>query len=396
MYEIGQEEIDAVARVIRSGQLFRYRGGEGGEADRFERRMAELLGARHFLAVTSGTAALVCGLAGLEIGPGDEVLVPAYTWLASPAAVLAVGAIPVLVECDESLTMDPDDLERKIGPRTRAIMPVHMVGRPCCMDRILAIARARGLYVIEDACQAVGGSYKGRRLTTLGNAGAFSFNQCKNIACGEGGGLATSDTRLYHRALVQHDLGSNFREHVSELQVPVFLGGNYRFNEILAAIMNEQLTRLDGILERLRVRKNHFLGCLKPHALFRPTPSHDPAGDCGSNLAVIFETAEARIRFAEQAQAAFGFGVGSPIDSDIHVYVNWAPLLEQRASHHPLTSPYHHPANQGCRTITREDCPRTLDILSRTAYLPMPIKESPAWFEGLAENVRRAADRVAG
>ena len=207
MYEIGQEEIDAVAKVIRSGQLFRFRGGEGGEADTFEARMRELLGSRHFLSVTSGTAALICGLAGLEIGPGDEVLVPAYTWLASPGAVLAAGAIPVLVDCDESLTMDPDDLERRIGPRTRAIMPVHMVGRPCNLDRILAIAKERGLKVIEDACQAVGGSYGGRRLTTLGDAGAFSFNQFKNIGCGEGGGLTTSDTAVYHRALVHHDLG---------------------------------------------------------------------------------------------------------------------------------------------------------------------------------------------
>jgi len=100
MYDIGEEEIEAVGTVIRTRQLFRYRGGEGGETDVFERRMAELLGVRHFLAVTSGTAALTCGLAGLGIGPGDEVLVPAYTWLASPAAVLTVGAIPVLVECD--------------------------------------------------------------------------------------------------------------------------------------------------------------------------------------------------------------------------------------------------------------------------------------------------------
>jgi len=395
MYEIGQEEIDAVARVIRSGQLFRFRGGEGGEADTFEARMRELLGAKHFLSLTSGTAALICGLAGLEIGPGDEVLVPAYTWLASPGAVLAVGAIPVLVECDESLTMDPDDLERRIGPRTRAIMPVHMVGRPCNMDRILAIAKERGLKVIEDACQAVGGSYGGRRLTTLGDAGAFSFNQFKNIACGEGGGLTTNDTSVYHRALVHHDLGSTFRVHVKELQVPLFLGANYRFNEVLAAIMNAQLTRLDGILERLRARRDRFLGSLKPHAAFRPTPSHDLAGDCGSNLALLFETAEARALFAARVgEIDLQIAVTAPIDSGLHVYTNWTPLLEQRASAHPQTCAYHHPANQGCRTVTKDSCPRTLEILARTAYLPMDIKKDLAWFERLAEIANRAADRV--
>jgi hypothetical protein len=260
----------------------------------------------------------------------------------------------VLVECDESLTMDVDDLERKIGPRTKAIMPVHMVGRPCRMDRILAIARKHELKIIEDACQAVGGSYQGRRLTTLGHAGAFSFNQFKNIACGEGGGLATNDTLVYHRALIYHDLGANFRVHVKELQVPVFLGGNYRFNEVLAAIMNVQLSRLDGILERLRARKNRFLACLKPHELFRPTPTHDAAGDCGTNLALIFATVEARTQFVERMKEIDPeVSVSSPIDSGIHVYANWKPLLEQRASYHPLTCAYHHPANRECRKITK-------------------------------------------
>ncbi len=193
MYEIGQEEIDAVARVIRSGQLFRYRGGEGGECDQFEKELAESMGCRHALLLTSGTVSLISGLVGLGIGPGDEVILPAYTWLASPGAVLHVGAIPVLAEIDESLTLDPDDFCRKITPRVKAVMPVHMSGRPCDMARICASARQRGIRVIEDACQAVGGSFQNRRLATIGEAGAFSFNHFKNIAAGEGGAMLTSD-----------------------------------------------------------------------------------------------------------------------------------------------------------------------------------------------------------
>ena len=155
MYEIGQEEIEAVAAVLRSGQLFRYRGGEGGQADACEKRLAELCGCQHALVVTSGTAALICALVGLGIGPGDEVIVPAYTWLASAGAVLNVGAIPVLANADETLTLDPADFERRIGPRTKAVIPVHMGGRPANMDAILAVARRHGLHVLEDACQAI-------------------------------------------------------------------------------------------------------------------------------------------------------------------------------------------------------------------------------------------------
>ena len=183
--------------------------------------------------------------------------------------------------------------------------------------------------------------------------------------------------------------------HVKELQIPVFLGANYRFNEILAAIMNAQLTRLDGILGRLRARRDRFLESLKPNAAFRPTPSHDLAGDCGSNLALLFETAEARQLFADKvSEIDPQISVTSPIDSGLHVYTNWTPLLEQRASAHPLTCAYHHPANQGCRTVTRDSCPRTLEILARTAFLPMDIRKDRSWFEHLAEVSNRAADRI--
>ena len=130
MYIIGKEEVDAVERVIESKQLFRYRGGEGGESDSFEKEWSEKIGSKHTIAVTSGTAALISGLVGMGIGPGDEVIVPAYTFMATALAPLAVGAVPILAEVDASLTIDPKDVERKITPRTKVILPVHMVGLP--------------------------------------------------------------------------------------------------------------------------------------------------------------------------------------------------------------------------------------------------------------------------
>ena len=204
MYRIGQEEVDAVARVIASRQLFKINNGLQ-ETMHAEEELSALLGAPHALLMTSGHAALVSALIAMGIGPGDQVIVPAYTYIATAMAVVAAGAIPVICEVDETLTMDPDDMERCITPATRAVIPVHIQGFPCRMDRITEIAHRHGLLVLEDACQADGGSFGGARLGTIGDAGALSFNFYKLITCGEGGALLTHDQKLLERALIYHD-----------------------------------------------------------------------------------------------------------------------------------------------------------------------------------------------
>ena len=163
MFRIGQEEIDEVAKVIRAGKLFRINDGLK-ETATFEREIAEKVGVRYALCVTGGTAALTCALAGLGIGPGDEVIVPAYTFMATALAVTSVGAIPVLAEIDETMTIDLNDVERKLTPNVRAVIPVDMVGFPCDMERLMAMSRRHGFFVVEDACQADGGSFRGKRL----------------------------------------------------------------------------------------------------------------------------------------------------------------------------------------------------------------------------------------
>ncbi len=196
MYRIGTQEAQAVAQVIRSGKLFRYHAG--GQCEKFEQRYAEYVGVKHAGLTSSGTTALTAALAGLDIGPGDEVIVPAYTYMATAIAVLAVGAIPVVIDVDESLTLSPSALDEAIGPRTRAVIPVHMIGLPCDMRAIMRIARRRKLKVVEDACQAVGGGYEGKMLGGIGHAGAFSFNYFKNMTCGEGGGVAPAGSGRGH------------------------------------------------------------------------------------------------------------------------------------------------------------------------------------------------------
>src|SRR2546423_1010696 len=167
-------EIDAVTELLRTGQLFRF--NPNSQVRAFEREAAEWIGVKHALMVNSGTSALICALTGLGIGPGDEVIVPGYTYIATAAAVVAVGAVPVICEIDESLGMDPNDLDARITPFTKAVIPVHMQGVPARLEQILSIAKKRGLLVIEDSCQCAGGVYRGKPVGAWGDAGAWSLN----------------------------------------------------------------------------------------------------------------------------------------------------------------------------------------------------------------------------
>lgn len=352
----------AAMRVLSSGELARYHTSRTSEVQRLEAELCRTIGVQHALGVNSGTSALICALVGAGIGPGDEVLVPAYTWVSSAAAPLAVGAIPVLVEVDESLTIDPADIERKITPNTRAIIPVHMMNLVCDMDRILAIAAKHDLVVIEDACQAVGLTYRGKRVGSLGHAGAFSFNQHKNIKAGEGGAVLTNDARVYARASMYHDVGSYTREDRVETNEPLFVGVNYRMPELSAAILRPQLRRLDAKLDRMRRRRKLAVEKLRegPFSDMKVAPHHDPESAVG--LAVTFDDPE-RAR-------AFGSvrGVSRLIDTGRHVYSNWQSILAKRTAH-PKMNPY--AWAQRDIELGTSCCPKTLDILARTCSVSL-------------------------
>ena len=273
MPRIGVREWWAASRAIAGGNLLRFEGKHG-FTDQFESRLASMIGAKHVLTVNGGTSALICALAGAGIGPGDEVLVPAYTWMATAAAPVMVGAVPVLVDIDESLTIDPADIERKITPHTRAIMPVHMLNLPCNMDAIMAIAKKRKLLVIEDACQSVGVRYKDRYCGAIGDAGAFSFNAYKNINIGEGGAVITSEDRIFARARQYHDLGAAVRNHEETFNEPAFVGVNMRATELEGAMLGAQLSKLAPMLKRLRKRRQMFEPILAKSGKFRVSPHH--------------------------------------------------------------------------------------------------------------------------
>lgn len=200
----GEEERREVGEVLDTGVLFRYgfdaaRRGEY-KAKRFESMLAKATGARYAHLVSSGTAALSVALAACGIGAGSEVIVPPFTFVATFEAVLMAGAVPVFAEIDDTLCLDPDRLEPALTPRTRAVLPVHMCGAMARIDAIRDFCKSHDLVLIEDACQALGASYKGTPLGRFGRMGCFSFDAVKTVTCGEGGGIITDETALYEAA----------------------------------------------------------------------------------------------------------------------------------------------------------------------------------------------------
>ena len=387
MYRIGKEEIEAVTRVIESKQLFKVNSGNR-EVEHFQEEMQEKFGVKHTLLMTSGHAALVSALVAMGVGPGDEVIVPAYTYIATAMAVLQVGAIPVIGEIDETLTLCPIDVEKKITKHTKVILPVHIQGLPSNMDALLAVAKKHGVMVLEDACQADGGSYKGRRLGTIGDAGAFSFNYYKIMTAGEGGALVTNDSLLHQRALIYHDSSAvAFFGKQLDGSVPTFCGTEFRTNEITGAILREQLKRVDGILGDLRKHKKTIMDALKNDYKF--IPSNDSEGDCATTLAFLFDTEEEAKRF-ERCEGVWGVG-GRPIDAAKHVYNNWMPVMEKRGALNPNMDPFKMEANRDIiPDYTHDMCKRSLDILSRVVLISLHPDMTEAEINKMIENFKKA------
>lgn len=387
MYRIGKEEIEAVTRVINSRDLFKINGG-GQECMHFEEELKAKFGISYALLMTSGSAALTSALIGMGVGPGDEVIVPAYTYIATAIAVTATGAVPVIAEADDSLTLDPEDFERKISPHTKAVIPVHIQGFPSDMDRIKEIAGRHGVTVLEDACQSDGGSYKGKRLGTIGDAGAYSFNFFKVITCGEGGALVTDDRKIYERALIYHDSSAiaYFGNQLDGISEPQFCGAEYRVSEFTGAIMREQLKKLDPILADLRRNKRYLMDRLGKE--YRFVRSNDIDGDCGTTLPFFFDTEKEALAFKAKADAA-GIGGTRPIDTGKHVYSNWTPVMEKRGAFNPKFDPFRFEENQGLQTDYSPDmCPKTLDLLSRAVYIGVNPDMDEAALDALADKLR--------
>ena len=356
---VGEEERREVEEILQSGYLSRYGSLDNPDFKRkvatLEEMFAGIIGVKHCLAVNGGTSAIMASLAALGIQPGAEIIVPGYTYIATMSAVIAVGGVPVLAEIDESLTLDTKDVRRKITDKTQGIIPVHMLGNPCDMDRIMEIAREHRLFVLEDGCQALGAGYKGKKVGSFGDMAAFSLNVNKTITAGDGGLAVTDNKRLYERAFGFHDQGHIPSLLGVEFGARTILGLNLKLNELTGAFAIGQLRKLDGIVQTLKVKKSRFKDAITAGGIrnmeFRKINDPD---ECHTILTVLFHDARTARRVAQSLDTI-------PVaDSGWHVYANMEHLLAYKDE-------------DGNRPYRCHMLPQTDDILSRAVNLSVGV-----------------------
>jgi 8-amino-3,8-dideoxy-alpha-D-manno-octulosonate transaminase len=370
-----EDERRQVLEVLETGRPFRWYG-RGSEPPMkvatFEKEFAARMGTKYALGVTSGTTALQTALAALGIGPGDEVILPAWTWHSCFNTVVHAGALPVCAEIDESFNLDPRDIERHITPATKLIMAVHLQGNPCDLDAVLAVARPRGIRVLEDCAQSVGGSYKGKPLGSIGDIAIYSLQLNKTITAGEGGAVAMSDPLLYERAVRFHDMGGIRPLHEKQIPSPQagwFMGTNYRMSEFTGGVLLAQLRKLDTIVTAVRANAKRVYDGVRdlPGIRFRKLP--DPQGEIGAGVFLEFETAARRDRFLALMKAE-GVPASPPGGS---VILPIQPHIEKKITVHPAWPSFNTPRGRAIQ-YGKASCPRTIDILSRFAGVLMDPK----------------------
>lgn len=330
-YELfGAEERKEVNDVLETGILMRY-GFDGPrkgiwKAKELEQEINKTFNVAHSQLVSSGTAALTVALSALGIGAGDEVIMPTFTFVASFEAVISVGAIPVLTDIDESLTLDPKAVEEAITPRTKAIMPVHMCGSMAWLDELKAICDKHNLVLLEDACQAIGATYKGKSVGTIGHAGTFSFDFVKIITTAEGGAVLTNNKEVYEKCDQFSDHGHDHMGKDRGADLHPYLGYNYRISELHAAVGLAQIRKLGQFLEMQKRNNRIIYEALKdvPGISFRVIP--DPAGDTGSFLSFFLPTEDMARKAATELAAAGITGNFYWYDNNWHYLRKWKHL----------------------------------------------------------------------
>jgi 8-amino-3,8-dideoxy-alpha-D-manno-octulosonate transaminase len=322
----GAEERKEVNEVLESGILMRYgfdaqRNGHW-KAKELEQALCDKLNAPYTQLTSSGTSALTTAMAALGLGAGDEIIMPTFTFVASFESIFSVGATPVLVDIDDTLTLSPAAVEAAITPKTKAVMPVHMCGSMADLDALKAICEKHNLILLEDACQSFGGTYKGKALGTIGDAGTFSFDFVKTITCGEGGGIVTNSKDVYTKCDAYQDHGHDHLGVDRGADLHPYLGYNYRISELHAAVGLAQLRKLDTFLEIQRKTKKIFKNALAaiPEVRFRRLP--DESGDTATFLG-FFLPDEATTRKVSANLKAAGIVNFYYFDNNWHYIRNW-------------------------------------------------------------------------
>jgi len=370
---IGPEEEALVLDVLRRKEPFRYYGFDPARpppmAAQLEKELREYVGTDYALAVSSGSAALEVAMAAAGIGPGDEVIVNAWSWISCFTSIVRVGARPVLAEVDDTLNLDPAEIGRLATPRTRAVIVVHYQGVAAEVDRIRHEAHQRSLFVIEDCAQSLGTRYRGRQIGSWGDIGTFSLQANKVATSGEGGLVVTRDPRIYERAVRFHDLGTYraFHAAIVPAQEPAFAGGQYRMSELTAAVALAQLRKVDTIRDhcrRLNARIVSRVAGLKGLTLRR---APDPAGEFGFEIYFFLRDAATVGAFREKLDAR---NVNCGQRTGTYPQYNREYVKTGRA-HTPAASPFRDFKEWPAPGYRAEDFPRTEDLTKRFVAIPL-------------------------
>jgi len=382
VHYMNEEEVEAAVRVLRSRSLFRHYGLVAPqEVKSFEAEFAEFVGARHALGVSSGTGALHVALAALAVGPGQEIIVPAYLWASVLAAVVNLGAIPVLADIDDTFCLDPAEVEKRITPKTTGVILVHMSGAPGDAPALRDLTRRHGLFLLEDCAQCAGGSIGGQKVGTFGEMGVFSFQTNKNMTAGEGGCVVTDHFDLYRRAMACHDVGyARDASGRMMFNVPELLlwGRGYRLDELRAAVLRVQLKKLPTTVAAMRRSKYRIRAALEKRPAVRLRRILDPAGDTGCFLIVTFADGVTARRVNEALRAegivTFPQGVSNILLTSwgLHLYYN-NPSLVGKTSVDGRGFPWALPQNAGsAQDYAKGACPVADSLFERSLLVAIP------------------------
>ena len=394
---IGKEEIKEVMDVLETGILMRY----GFDKERkgiykvkeFEQAFAKYCGTDYALGVTSGSTALQIALTAMDVGPGDDVLVPAFTFLATYEAVMEVGAVPIMVDIDDTLNLDPLEIEKKKTPYTKAVIPVHMCGSAANIDKIVDIARKNKLLVLEDNAQGCGAGFKGKKLGSFGDMGTFSFDYVKTVTTGEGGMVITNNKEYYLRSEWYHDHGHDHNPKVSRaLEGRTILGFNFRMNELQGALGLAQLRKLDYLIGEQKKNKKFIMDVLAnvPGVKFRVKP--DPEGDSATFLAFNLPSEDQAQKF-QNLLAAEGVDTVCYKRNLWHYVPNWEHFLAKSTAN-SKKYPFTNPSYKGKVEYKKENIPHAEDILGRTLVMGISVKMSQEKLDGIRKGIEQAAKKI--
>lgn len=387
MYFIGDEELDALKRLFERKRFYRYQASYQSECDLFEKEFSEYAGVPYSLILSSGTNAIMLALLAAGVKPGDEVLVPTYTFVATATAVIQAGAIPVLVDVDKNLSLDLNSAKSKISEKTKAVILVHMDGLVANISETKKFCEGNSLVFIEDVAQAIGARYENKVVGSFGDFGCYSLNENKNISCGEGGIVITRDRVSYEKLFCLHDTPAQFNPTKKDFfkEITPFIGFSMRVSEIQGAIMRVQLGRLSYIMDELKKRKLILKRALADIGGVDVISGYSD-GECCSSIHLFFPDQEKANYFGKKLRDN-GFLFIPVTTRPAHASWKWNHLLGERSHIQEAVNPYNRTEKNYSYHIS--NYLQSVDILMKTLKMDIDIHLSYEDTEAAAQKIKK-------